>query len=77
MKTIALESIDFFQREWNCLRKHKVSDSMLRVVVNQILTTKYLEVELNGMNISRKSMELIMFDGILIQLMIFLITRRG
>ena len=32
MKTIALESVDFFQREWNCLEKHEDSDSMSRVV---------------------------------------------
>ncbi len=31
MKTIALENIDFFQSEWNCLEKHKQSDSMSRV----------------------------------------------
>ena len=35
MKTIALESVDFFQREWNCLEKHEDSDSMSRVVVGQ------------------------------------------
>lgn len=31
MKTIALESVDFFQKEWNCLEKHEGSDSMSRV----------------------------------------------
>ena len=31
VKIIALESVDFF-REWNCLDKHKQSDSMSRVV---------------------------------------------
>lgn len=32
VKIIALESVDFFQREWNCLEKHKGLDSMSRVV---------------------------------------------
>ena len=32
VKTIALESVDFFQKEWNCLEKHEGSDSMSRVV---------------------------------------------
>lgn len=36
--TIALESVNFFQREWNCLEKHEDSDSMSRVVVE----VKYL-----------------------------------
>ena len=31
MKTIALESVDFFQKEWKCLEKHEGSDSMSRV----------------------------------------------
>ena len=31
MKTIALESVDFFQKEWICLEKHEGSDSMSRV----------------------------------------------
>ena len=31
MKTIALESADFFQKEWKCLEKHEGSDSMSRV----------------------------------------------
>jgi len=35
-KTIALERVDFFQREWNCLEKHEGSDSMLRVVQEQM-----------------------------------------
>ena len=32
VKTIALENVDFFQRERICLEKHKQSDSMSRVV---------------------------------------------
>jgi len=31
VETIALESVDFFQRGWNCLEKHEGSDSMSRV----------------------------------------------
>ena len=31
MKTIALESVDFFQKELKCLEKHEGSDSMSRV----------------------------------------------
>ena len=31
MKTIALESVDFFQKQWKCLEKHEGSDSMSRV----------------------------------------------
>lgn len=31
MKTIALESVDFFQKEWKCMEKHEGSDSMSRV----------------------------------------------
>ena len=31
MKTIALVSVDFFQKEWKCLEKHEGSDSMSRV----------------------------------------------
>ena len=31
MKTIALESVDFFQKEWKCFEKHEGSDSMSRV----------------------------------------------
>lgn len=31
MKTISLESVDFFQKEWKCLEKHEGSDSMSRV----------------------------------------------
>ena len=31
MKTIALESVDFFQKEWKCVEKHEGSDSMSRV----------------------------------------------
>lgn len=31
VKTIALESVDFFQKEWKCLEKHEGSDSMSRV----------------------------------------------
>lgn len=31
METIALEGVDFFQRERNCLEKHEGSDSMSRV----------------------------------------------
>ena len=31
MKTIALESVDFFQKEWKCLEKHEGSDAMSRV----------------------------------------------
>ena len=31
MKTIALESVDFYQKEWKCLEKHEGSDSMSRV----------------------------------------------
>ena len=31
MKTIALESVDFFQKEWKFLEKHEGSDSMSRV----------------------------------------------
>lgn len=36
VKTIALESVDFFQKEWNCLKKHEGPDSMSRVVVKLI-----------------------------------------
>ena len=43
METIALESVDFFQREWNCLEKHKGSDSMSRVVEIQVLYGSYEE----------------------------------
>ena len=38
---IALESVDFFQREWNCLEKHKQSDSMSRVVEILLPTDEY------------------------------------
>ena len=37
VKTIALENVDFFQRERICLEKHKQSDSMSRVVVILLL----------------------------------------
>ena len=43
METIALESVDFFQREWNCLEKHKGSDSMSRVV-QQLLIRMTLDL---------------------------------
>ena len=42
MKTIALESVDFFQKEWNCLEKHEGSDSMSRVVIT-LIHMKYLD----------------------------------
>ena len=44
MKTIALESVDFFQKEWKCLEKHEGSDSMSRV--DQYLV--YIQIKSSG-----------------------------
>ena len=44
MKTIALESVDFFQKEWKCLEKHEGSDSMSRVA--QYLV--YIQIKSSG-----------------------------
>ncbi len=41
---LALESVDFFQRERNCLKKHECSDSMSRVA--QYLVS--IQIKLSG-----------------------------
>ena len=75
MKTIAFESVDFFQRKWNCLEKHEDLHSMSRVVKeHKLLTIGFLMIiKQDGLSTLPLKMERAISKMVLIKLILLLI----